>query len=76
MKITKNNLVSEEGEEEVEEEEEEKEARDRNSEKMRNFKRLKNNKEIFKIKGKTHIKKTNPSLLLEVEISSLVVTFK
>lgn len=34
MKITKNNLVSEEGEEEVEEEqEEEKEARDRNSEK-------------------------------------------
>lgn len=65
MKITKNNLVSEEGEEEVEEEEEkeEKEARDRNSEKMRNFKRLKNNKEIFKIKGKTHIKKNKPKLI-------------
>lgn len=30
---------------------------------MRNFKRLKNNKEIFKIKGKTHIKKTKPKLI-------------
>lgn len=53
MKITKNNLVSEE---EVEEEEKEKSAWSKLG-KMRNFKRLKNNKEIFKIKGKTHIKK-------------------
>lgn len=31
---------------------------------MRNFKRLKNNKEIFKIKGKTHtLKKTKPKLI-------------
>lgn len=30
--------------------------------KMRNFKRLKNNKEIFKIKGKTHIK-NKPKLI-------------
>lgn len=53
MKITKNNLVSEE---EVEEEEKEESAWSKLG-KMRNFKRLKNNKEIFKIKGKTHIKK-------------------
>lgn len=77
MKITKNNLVSEEGEEVAKRSRRKKKRAIETRKKMRNFKRLKNNKEIFKIKGKTHIKKKqNPSLLLEVEISSLVVTFK
>lgn len=85
MKITKNNLVSEGRAKERREKE-----RGKRSARSKLGVVAKKSREIFKkntfkkqgniqIKGKnTHLKnkQTNPSLLLEVEISSLVVTFK